>query len=80
MPKTPTTLAGTSPKYDNENFVCGFSLPLVGFGGGRRGSGVVARVESLRGRNSAFEPREAGSIKVFPYERVIRTFERTRGL
>jgi hypothetical protein len=50
MHKTPTALAGTSPKYDNEKFVCGFSLYLVGFGGGRRGSGVMARVEGLRGR------------------------------
>lgn len=57
MPKTPSAppRRGISPKYDNINFVCGFNLYLVGFGGGRRGSGMVATegsVESLRGRMS----------------------------
>ena len=61
MHKTPSAHSpsgrGTSPreaspwdKYEDKYFVCGFSLPLVGFGGGRRGSGVVATegsVESL---------------------------------
>ena len=33
---------GTSPKYDNKYVVCGFSQPLVGFGGGRRGQATLA--------------------------------------
>jgi len=32
MKKAPSAF-GASPKYDNENVVCGFSLPLVGFEG-----------------------------------------------
>jgi hypothetical protein len=49
MHKTPTALSGTSPKSDRSIFVVIQSFH-VGFGGGRRGSGVVARVESLRGK------------------------------
>ncbi len=60
MLKTPTALSGTSPKYDDEYFVCGFNLHLVGFGGGRRGSGVVARVESPRRRMSEGERQVEG--------------------
>jgi hypothetical protein len=66
MRKTPTALSGTSPKSDMETLNNNKNTS-VGFGGGRRGSGAVARrrtelvevVESLRGRNSAFEPRES---------------------
>lgn len=47
MLKTPSALSGTTPKYDIETFYVNQILP-VGFGGGRRGSGVVARVEPLR--------------------------------
>jgi hypothetical protein len=50
--KAPTALSGTSPKYDDENFVCAFILHLVVFGGGRRGLARACpersrRVESL---------------------------------
>ena len=54
MPKTPTALSGTSPKSDRETLNNNPLSPVV-FGGGRRGSGVVARVESLRGRMSEGE-------------------------
>jgi hypothetical protein len=43
--KTAPSAFGTSPKYDDENFVCGFSLHFVGFGGGRWG---LAKVNALR--------------------------------
>jgi len=49
MHNTPTTLAGTSPKSESISKHVSQSLH-VGFGGGRRGSGVVRRVEGLRGR------------------------------
>ena len=44
----------TSPKYDDENYVCGFSHPLVVFGGGRvgaylRGADAVRVVTAGRG-------------------------------
>jgi len=35
-------------------------------------AGVVARVESLRGRNSAFEPREAGRQVNELFESLLR--------
>lgn len=48
MSKTPTGLSATSPKLDNGCSVC-IQSSHVQFGGGRRGPGMVARVESLRG-------------------------------
>ena len=57
MLKTPSAF-GTSPKYDDSNSESFCKRFIVVFGGGWVGAGVAARVESLRGRNSAFEPRE----------------------
>ncbi len=45
MKTAPSALTGTSPKYDNEYVVYGFSLLHVGFGGGRR---ELAKVNALR--------------------------------
>jgi len=49
--KTPSAF-GTSPKSDEVYDECAYKVFIVVFGGGGRGSGVVARVESLRGRMS----------------------------
>ena len=51
-PTAPPDGRGTSPKYDDENYVCGFSLHLVVFGGGRRG---LARVDGMRSRQAESE-------------------------
>jgi len=49
MPKTPSAF-GTSPKSDDSKSESFCKRFIVVFGGGRVGAGVVARVESLRGR------------------------------